>query len=161
MSDPTGFAPHDHHACVDAALAAAEASCAARGLRLTPVRRRSLEILLESHKALGAYELLERLAAEGLGDKPPVAYRALGFLTEQGFAHRIERLNAYIACAHPEAGAGHGAAFLICKGCGKVAETLPGETSLGLGAKGAGFAVEDAVMEARGLCPACRDGAAG
>lgn len=156
MPDPTGFAPHDHRACVSSALAAAEAACAARGARLTPLRRRSLEILLESHKALGAYELLERLAAEGLGDKPPVAYRALNFLTEQGFAHRIERLNAYVACAHPEAGEGHGAAFLICRDCGRVAEALAAEAPLAADAAGAGFAVEDAVVEARGLCPACQ-----
>ena len=120
------------------------------------MRRRTLEILLESHKALGAYEVLDRLAAEGLGDKPPVAYRALGFLTEQGFAHRIERLNAYVACAHPEAGEGHGAAFLICRGCGTVAEALAEDGPLAADAKGAGFAVEDAVVEARGLCPKCQ-----
>jgi len=157
-SHPSGFEPHDHHACVTDALSAVEEACAARGLRLTPVRRRSLEILLESHVALGAYDLLERLAAEGLGNKPPVAYRALNFLTEQGFAHRIERLNAYVACTHPEAGAGHGAAFLICKSCHKVAETLPGDGPLGVGASGAGFAVDDAVMEARGTCSVCRAG---
>ncbi|SIN81727.1 transcriptional repressor [Vannielia litorea] len=160
MSDPTGFAPHDHRACVSTALAAAEAACAARGARLTPLRRRALEILLESHKAIGAYDLLERLAAEGLGDKPPVAYRALNFLTEHGFAHRIERLNAYIACAHPEAGVGHGAAFLICRDCGRVAESLSEKTPLGKDAREAGFTVEDAVIEARGLCPQCQPGSA-
>lgn len=159
MSDPTGFAPHDHRACVSSALAAAEAACAERGARLTPLRRRALEILLESHKALGAYDLLERLAAEGLGDKPPVAYRALNFLTEQGFAHRIERLNAYIACTHPEAGEGHGAAFLICRDCGRVAEALSDKAPLGEDAQDAGFTVEDAVVEARGLCPQCQPGA--
>ena len=158
MPDPTGFAPHDHRACIAGALSAAEAACAARALRLTPLRRRVLEILLESHQALGAYDVLGRLASEGLGDQPPVAYRALSFLTEQGFAHRIERLNAYVACAHPEAGEGHGAAFLICRDCGRVAEALAEEAPLADDARGAGFAVEDAVVEARGLCPACQTG---
>ncbi|QDC10532.1 transcriptional repressor [Oceanicola sp. D3] len=158
MPQTTGFAPHDHRACITGAIAAAEQACAARGARLTPVRRRVLEILLESHKALGAYDVLDRLAAEGLGDKPPVAYRALNFLTEQGFAHRIERLNAYIACTHPEAGEGHEAAFLICRDCGLVAEAPATEAPLAADAKGAGFTVEDAVVEARGLCPACQTG---
>lgn len=156
MSDPTGFSPHDHRACIRTALSAAERACAAGALRLTPLRRRVLEILLESHRALGAYEVLERLAAEGLGDKPPVAYRALNFLTEHGFVHRIERLNAYVACTHPEAGKGHGAAFLICRGCDRVAEAPAPEEPLGADAGGVGFAVEDAIFEARGLCPRCR-----
>jgi acyl-CoA synthetase (AMP-forming)/AMP-acid ligase II len=59
------------------ALARAEALAVARGVRLTPVRRRVLEILLEEHKAMGAYDVLTRLAAEGFGNQPPVAYRAL------------------------------------------------------------------------------------
>ena len=83
------FAKHDHDACQSDAMGRAEALIAARGLRLTPVRRRVLEILLESHKAMGAYDMLGRLAAEGFGHQPPVAYRALDFLEEQGLAHRI------------------------------------------------------------------------
>lgn len=85
----TAFERHDHGACADAAMARATDLAATRGLRLTPVRRRVLEILLERHRALGAYEVLERLAAEGLGKQPPVAYRALEFLVENGLAHRI------------------------------------------------------------------------
>ena len=63
-----------------------------------------LEALLESHRALTAYELLDQLAAAGLGSQPPVAYRALDFLVANGFVHRIERLGAFAACT--EAGAG-------------------------------------------------------
>lgn len=148
-----GFAEHDHGACVRHGLAVAEAACAERGLQLTPARRRVLEILLEAHEAMGAYDVLERLAAEGLGDKPPVAYRALGFLTEQGFAHRIERLNAFVACAHP--GAAHDPAFMICRGCGAVAE---GEADgvMRSSAKAAGFVIEQRVVEVEGLCPGCQ-----
>ena len=123
-ASPQGFAKHDHGVCKRSAIAAAEVACAARGAQFTPVRRRVLEILLEAHAAMGAYDVLERLAAEGLGSKPPVAYRALAFLTEQGFAHRIERLNAFVACAHP--GAVHDPAFMICRGCGAVAEFVGG-----------------------------------
>ena len=115
------FSQHNHAACIRSALSAAEAACATDGLRLTPVRRRTLEILLEAHEALGAYDVLARLSAEGLGDKPPVAYRALSFLVEHGLAHRIERLNAFVACAKP--GHDHAPAFLICRGCRAVSET--------------------------------------
>ena len=149
----SGFEKHDHRACVRGGLAAAEALCAEQRLSLTPVRRRVLEILLEAHEAMGAYDVLERLAAEGMGDKPPVAYRALSFLTEHGFAHRIERLNAFVACAHP--GAAHDPAFMICRGCGTVAEGQA-DGVLGSSAKAAGFVIEQRVVEVEGLCPGCQ-----
>ncbi|MGG7566162.1 transcriptional repressor [Rhodovulum sp. DZ06] len=153
------FARHDHGRCREDALAHAAQTCAAQGLRLTPVRRRVLEILLESHRALGAYEVLERLAAEGLGAKPPVAYRALEFLTANGFAHRIEKLNAFVACAHPDGPEGrHTPAFLVCRACRTVAETAAPAAQPGLGAAAdaLGFEIETQVVEATGLCPACR-----
>lgn len=149
-----GFDAHDHRACVADALAAAEAKCRAEGLRLTPVRRRVLEILLESHAAMGAYDVLDRLAAEGRGSRPPVAYRALAFLTEHGFAHRVERLNAFVACARP--GARHEPAFLICTGCGAVAETTGARPGLGAPAREAGFRIRRTTVEAEGLCPRCQ-----
>ena len=151
--DTVGFASHDHASCVSAAMAQAESTCADRKVQLTPVRRRVLEILLESHAAMGAYDVLARLDAEGLGSKPPVAYRALGFLVEQGFVHRIERLNAFVACAHP--GASHDPAFMICRGCGKVAEAQA-NAALADPAAQSGFVVEQTVIEAEGLCPACQ-----
>ncbi|MBQ2260080.1 MAG: transcriptional repressor [Loktanella sp.] len=157
-NDPMAFARHDHDNCISAALAAADAACAARKVKLSPVRRRVLEILLESHVALGAYDVLARLDAEGLGSKPPVAYRALSFLVEQGFVHRIERLNAFIACAHP--GANHNPAFMICRKCGTVAEAQASSRSLAQAAAANGFQLEQTVIEAEGLCPTCQTGAA-
>ncbi|TFL18940.1 Fur family transcriptional regulator [Jannaschia formosa] len=147
-----GFDPHDHSACIRDAVAAADALCMHAGLRLTPVRRRVLEILLERHRAMGAYEILELLRAEGLGSQPPVAYRALDFLTTHGLVHRIERLNAFVACATP--GAAHDPAFLICRKCESVAET---EADLAPVAAGAGFELEATVVEMQGLCPRCRE----
>ena len=151
--DTLGFASHDHGSCVRSAMAEAEQTCAIRKVQLTPVRRRVLEILLESHKAMGAYDVLGRLDDEGLGSKPPVAYRALSFLVEQGFVHRVEKLNAFVACAHP--GASHDPAFMICRGCGKVAESQM-EAALAQPAAESGFMVEQTVIEAEGLCPACQ-----
>jgi len=154
----TGFEKHDHHSCVSDALAAAEAHCRRLNLRLTPVRRRVLEILLQEHKAQGAYDILARLREEGLGAQPPVAYRALEFLTRIGFVHKIESLNAYVACAAP--GDTHRPAFMICRTCGSVAETAGAEGDSGLddAARDAGFVIETAVVEAEGLCPGCRAG---
>ena len=105
------FAHHDHAHCAGDGLAAADRIARSRGARLTPVRRRTLEILLEAHRAMGAYDVLERLAKEGFGKQPPVAYRALEFLLDLGLVHRINRLNAFAACMHP--GQAHNPAFLI------------------------------------------------
>ncbi|WP_210526992.1 Fur family transcriptional regulator [Rubellimicrobium arenae] len=147
------FDRHDHGTCIASALSAAEAACAGRGMQLTPLRRRTLEILLESHVALGAYDVLARLEAEGFGSKPPVAYRALGFLVENGFAHRIEGLSAYVACARP--GSPHDPSFLVCRSCRRVAEEEI-QAPLAPEAEAEGFAIERTVVEAQGLCPACR-----
>ena len=155
--DPVAFDAHDHSHCVETALAAAEAHCAAKGLRFTPVRRAALEILLGEHRAMGAYELLDRLHKAGFGSQPPVAYRALDFLVANGFVHKIERLNAFIACAHP--GETHSPAFLICRLCEAVAEaqSAPARGSLGEAARATGFQIERTVVEALGVCPSCAD----
>lgn len=150
----TSFQDHDHRDCVRAAMAAAERTCEAGGLRLTAVRRRTLEILLEAHEAMGAYDVLARLDSDGFGDKPPVAYRALTFLVDAGFAHRIERLNAFVACTHP--GADHDPAFMICRRCGTVAEG-EAESALQRSADAAGFRIECTVLEVEGICPACQE----
>lgn len=154
---PLGFHSHDHTACIDQTLAAATSYCAENKLKFTPVRRRALEILLREHRALAAYDLLAHLAADGLGSQPPVAYRALDFLTSTGFAHKIERLNAYVACSH--LGADHAPAFLICRACKAIAEA---ETDLSQGrldatANAAGFQIERTIVEVEGLCPDCQD----
>lgn len=154
------FALHDHGHCAADALARADALMAAKGVRLTPVRRRTLEILLEAHRALGAYDVLTRLAAEGFGNQPPVAYRALDFLEDQGLAHRIRRLNAFTACMHP--GEAHAPAFLICRVCNLVAETPVTDvlSALEHAAQSRGFQIERSTIESIGLCPTCQQAAA-
>jgi len=159
--DPVpAFHAHDHAQCSDHLLARAETLAAERGVRLTPVRRRVLELLLERHRALGAYEVLDRLADEGFGRQPPVAYRALDFLVEQGLAHRVARLNAFAACMHP--GEPHAPVFLICRSCNAVAEAGGDGLRRALEAEAAaqGFAVERSSLEALGQCAACRGAAA-
>lgn len=152
---PLGFARHDHDICVRDTLVAAEARCAQDGVRLTPVRRRVLEILLQDHRALRAYAILDKLREEGFGSQPPVAYRALDFLVANGLAHKIERLNAFIACVHP--GETHTPAFMICRACDAVAEAFsrPTRGALGDAARATGFRIEQTILEAEGLCPTC------
>ena len=154
-STPIAFSSHDHSACADAVLERADAFCREAGLRLTPVRRRTLEILLEAHCAQGAYDILARLREDGFGSQPPIVYRALDFLVEHGLAHRIRRLNAFAACMHP--GEDHTPVFFICRDCDAVAETsAPAmEAAMDETAGGIGFQVERINLEAVGVCPCC------
>lgn len=153
----TGFESHDHARCIAETMQKADTHCAATGLRFTPVRRRVLELLVQEHRAMGAYDILEHLTAEGLGSQPPVAYRALDFLVSAGLAHRIERLNAYTACTHP--GPAHRPAFLICRLCQHVAEADSTAVSAPLDktARESGFVIEEVALELEGLCPTCAE----
>jgi len=146
---------HDHDRCIEDALAAAVTRCRASGARLTPLRRRVLEILWQSHKPLGAYAILDVLAGEGRRAMPPTVYRALDFLQAQGLVHRIPSLNAYLGCGDP--GAHRGAQYLICRACGTVAELADSgvESRLSASARAQGFRVEHILSEAVGLCPGC------
>lgn len=150
-----GFETHDHRRCIQSALATAEEMCARERVQFTETRRRVLEILLHEHRALGAYDVLERLGREGRPSQPPVAYRALDFLVHHGFAHKIERLSAFVACAHPHET--HSPAFLICEGCETVAEAELDGVQAGLekAAGDVGFAIRRSVVEAMGLCASC------
>ena len=91
-----GFEQHDHNLCLSKAIQAAEDYCTKYKLQFTPLRRKVLELLLQEHRALGAYAILDLLRDAGFSSQPPVAYRALSFLVEHGFAHKIERLNAFV-----------------------------------------------------------------
>jgi Fur family zinc uptake transcriptional regulator len=153
-----GFEKHDHTSCVHDALSAAESYCSLKGLKFTKTRRRVLELLLKEHKAVGAYDILSQLSDEGLGSQPPIVYRALDFLVANGFAHKIEKLNAYSACSHP--GETHSPMFMICRNCDGVVETQtkPLNGILSKTANAAGFKIERTVIEAEGLCPSCQKG---
>jgi Fur family zinc uptake transcriptional regulator len=148
---------HDHSRCASAALAHAEAHCAARSQRLTPMRRHVLEALLASHKPLGAYEIIERLADEHR-PAPISIYRALDFLCENGLVHRIESRNAFVACVHDHGGDAL-VVFLICERCGAVGEA-PGEMAadaLKASARAAGFVPKSPLIEIAGVCSHCRE----
>jgi Fur family zinc uptake transcriptional regulator len=157
MSSAPAFSPHDHRHCVKDALAAAEQICDASGARLTPLRRRVLELVWASHQPLGAYELLNRLTEEGHKPAPPTVYRALEFLLEQKLVHRIASRNAFIGCSHP--GATHAGYFLLCEACGN-AEEIADSRALGRAVSGAAqqadFEVRSQTLELTGLCRRCR-----
>ncbi|QXM24613.1 transcriptional repressor [Elioraea tepida] len=156
---------------IEAALARAERHCAARGARLTNLRRQVLALILQSPVPIGAYALLDKLKPSHAGAAPPTVYRALEFLLKHRLVHRIERLNAFIGCrvgcteasaaqGHEEHGHAHAAQFLICRRCGRV-EEIEDEAvgrALAAAARCAGFAPEHATVEIEGTCSSCRAG---
>jgi Fur family transcriptional regulator, zinc uptake regulator len=160
-SPPVFHAPdHDHERCSTDAMTMAEAICLDRGQRLTPIRRKVLAALLASHKPLGAYEIIDRMAAKGARPAPITAYRALEFLRENGLVHRIESHNAFVACVHTHA-AGDLVVFLICERCGAVGEASSADVAATLtsAARAAGFTPKSPVIEISGVCSHCRSGA--
>jgi Fur family zinc uptake transcriptional regulator len=139
---------------LEAALAAAERRCAQAGERLTAPRRRVLELLLEAGQPAKAYDLMAAYGAEGGPAKPPTVYRALEFLARLGLAHRVESLNAFVACRLGEAS--HTAGFLICDCCGAAREIEPvASTEVREAAAASGFALTGMTIEAHGLCADC------
>jgi Fur family zinc uptake transcriptional regulator len=146
----------EHAHDLAAQLSEAEARCAAAGESMTPIRRRVLQLLLETNGPAKAYDLLERMQNETGGRaKPPTIYRALDFLTRLGIAHRLETLNAYVAC---ERGAcARATIFLLCESCGRSDEFDAGHASVDLeeAARGRGFRINRTMIEVRGECAKC------
>ncbi|WP_431687747.1 Fur family transcriptional regulator [Hahella sp. NBU794] len=156
QSDKAVFQQHNHASCIHDALITAKKLCKERGLRLTDTRLRVLELIWQSHKPIGAYDILAQFGQEGRNSAPPTVYRALEFLQENGLVHRIASLNAFMGCVCPQEG--HQGGFLICKQC-KRAQEITEDTLrkqlLSL-AQEQNFEVESMTLEISGLCTTCR-----
>jgi Fur family transcriptional regulator, zinc uptake regulator len=158
LAKPAFPAPdHDHGRCAAEAIAHAEAVCAKRSQKFTPIRRQVLQALLSSHRPLGAYEVIDELAKSMQRPAPITVYRALDFLMENGLVHRIESRNAYLACAHDHDETSM-VAFLICELCGSVGEipAAPVARSVNAAARASGFAPKMSVVEISGTCAHCQ-----
>ena len=147
---------HNHSQCVKEALGTAEHLCVERGVQLTPIRHKVLELIWESHKAVKAYELLDRLKPLLQAAKPSTIYRALDFLIEQGLIHRVESLNAFVGCRCSDHQ--HEQLLLICKHCHEVEERSAPDVMLALSQEfnQAGFMVHSKAIEVHGICAKCQ-----
>jgi Fur family zinc uptake transcriptional regulator len=150
---------HDAHGFV----AAVERACHERGLRLTPIRARVLGLVADAGQPIKAYDLLELIRAGNSADgenagaaAPPTVYRALDFLLANGFIHKLESVNAFVACHHPST-AQHSVPFLICDRCHSAVELedLDVVAQLEQRAKSLGFQPQAQTLEVHGLCARC------
>jgi len=146
---------HDHTVCIADALDVAEQHCIEHKLRFTPLRRQVLKIVWSRHAPIGAYEILDELRNDSRAAAPPTVYRALEFLVEHGFVHKIESLNAFVGCDRPDGE--HVGQFLICGSCHQVGELDDPEIAklITRKAKTVGFDVSHQTIEVRGLCSNC------
>ena len=161
------------HACIDpkhhvddasAFVAAVERASQERGLRLTPIRARVLGLIAQAGKPLKAYDLLDQIrignnteGGEGAGAAaPPTVYRALDFLLANGFIHKLESVNAFVACHHPST-AQHSVPFLICDRCHSAVELEDAQVVAALDerARALGFVPQAQTLEVHGLCARC------
>ncbi|PIE83624.1 MAG: Fur family transcriptional regulator [Candidatus Contendobacter odensis] len=138
-------------------LLSAEAICLQRGVRLTHLRRRVLEIIWEHQSPLGAYAILNRLCSDdGRMGAPPTVYRALDFLLEHGLIHRLASLNTFIGCRQPSHE--HIGQFLVCRDCGRVDELNNPMVEEALHAEviARRYEVLAQTVEIVGRCPCCQ-----
>ena len=160
------MAKHDHAAsCTDpghhvhgpeAFVLAVEKACGERNLRLTPIRAQVLGLVAAAGKPIKAYDLLDHMKAENGSSAPPTVYRALEFLLEQGFIHRLASVNAFVSCHHPQVQ--HSVPFLICDNCQAAVELEDTRITslLETQAEALGFATRAQTLEVHGVCAACR-----
>ena len=146
---------HDHARCTADLIARAERTCERRGSKLTGQRREILSSVAQSHSAVGAYDIIERMAEHGPRPAPITVYRALDFLLAHGLVHKIESRNAFVACSHSHEG--QPAALLICETCGTVSELDAPEIfeRITEKAKAQKFSPAHTMIEMSGTCGAC------
>lgn len=127
---------------------------------LTPARKRALDILTEANRPVGAYEMIDIMAnIDGKRPAPVSVYRALGYLLENGLAHRLASKNAFVACVHAH-DAEEPVVFLICEQCGEVKEATSSAFARELAglASAARFTTRSRVVEIAGRCARCAGG---
>jgi Fur family zinc uptake transcriptional regulator len=160
-SAPDAFpAPeHNHAPCLNLAFERAQRAFASKGSRLTELRQQVLAEMAGSHDAIGAYEVLDRLARKGTRVAPISVYRAIDALLEAGVIHRLESRNAFFACHAGHAPEGS-QLVLSCERCGRVAEVAGGSVFAAIEAavKGARFQTRRTVAEVSGVCADCQGG---
>lgn len=146
---------HQHHDCVESAKMRAFKLAEDTGKKFGANQVRVLEALLQDHRAASAYEIVERMAESGKRLQPVQVYRALDTLMELGLVHRVQSINAYVACTTEDAC--HNPQLLFCSSCKRVAELASDTISalISKTAKQSQFKLDHGLVELVGLCPDC------
>ena len=157
MTKPHACTDPKHHVHdADGFVREVERLCGQRGLRLTPIRAHALRLIADAGRPVKAYDLLDQMKATHDSAAPPTVYRALDFLLEHGFIHKLASINAFVGCHHPGAEA-HAVPFLICDECQSATELEDEEivASLDRRARALGFVPQAQTLEVHGVCADC------
>ena len=145
----------NHKINIDEALKKAEIICNDKGVKLTKLRQRVLKLIWKSHGYVKAYDLLNDLKKNYASAKPPTVYRSLDFLMEHGFIHKIQSLNAFVGCSHPDEH--EDCYFLICKECKNIEECCSNTVKKVLTSTSGknNFSPNQVTLEISGICQDC------
>lgn len=130
--------------------------CEAHQIRLTPLRKKILGLLIDAKQPMTAYSVLDALRKSKPKAQVMSVYRVLDYLCTSGLVHRIENLNAFIPCRHLFER--HTSQWLICEKCGDTEECALPIFSKGIDAieEQSGFTVNNSTIELIGLCKSCQ-----
>jgi Fur family transcriptional regulator, zinc uptake regulator len=147
---------NDHQQCIETALNNAKALCLKNHIHFTPLRKQTLQIILENHIPLKIQDILEKLKQINMEVKPISIYRVLDFLTKHGLAHKLVSQNAFLGCSHSNQN--HNCYFIICKKCYKVEEGCENEELIEIhtSLSKKKFLPEHITLEIQGICRECQ-----
>ena len=145
----------NHKISINEALKKAENICNKKGVKLTKLRQKVLTLILKNHGYVKAYDLLNDLKKSDASAKPPTVYRSLDFLMEHGFIHKIQSLNAFVGCSHPDEH--EDCYFLICKECKNIEECCSNKVKKVLTSTSGknNFSPNQVTLEITGICQDC------
>jgi len=143
------------------AIQKAKQICVINGQNLTPIREEVLSLMIAARQPLTAYELLDKYRkSHKLGAQPPTIYRALSFLENNGFIHRLSSTRQFIVCDHLGEHNTHTLTqFFICDQCGAIEETLMNRmiwNEIQAKAQELKFNIKQPNLEIHGLCSKCQ-----
>lgn len=145
----------DHKNCLKDLEKKIEITCQEQNLKFTDLRREVFLIISKNHGMIKAYDILAQMRKKNPSTEPPTVYRALDFLMENNFVHKINSLNSYVTCYHlVDEGF---CFFLICSKCGSVEESLDSRFSdlIFSSAKKHKFLFQKSSLEIEGVCNKC------
>jgi len=146
---------HNHARCIESALQAARDAFKRRGLSLTPLREAIFREIAGSHRAIGAYEVREKLHAKGRNVQPMSIYRTIEACIQAGVVRRFESRNAFYVSAGSDPTSPR--IVMACQECGFVrdADGAAAFGAIGRTTASRAFAPQSAVIEVLGTCRHC------
>jgi len=141
---------------LNASISRVDEICRSNNLGFTDIRKQVFEIIIKNNKPIKAYEILDKISnINNKPSHPPTVYRAIDFLIENGFVHKLNSINSFVGCFHPKA---HKECyFLICKKCNLYQECCDDSLKdrISKTAVHNNFIISNTTLEIEGHCLDC------